>query len=478
MRTICLPFALFCALALPAWGFSAEPLHVQTINLLGNRKTKKSVVLNELTFREGDTLLQHRLEEVLERNRQNVYNLGLFNEVQVDHEELNGNLYIIIEVKERWYVFPRPHIRVEERNTYDLITAVAEGDFSRLAYGASVRWRNVGGYNETLRFYGQLGFSKRLYLDFLRPGLFGNGRVDFVTGLHHIHEKEIMYGTERAAVRWGRVESEPTQRSYNMYVGLRKRFSVYNSLYGELSYKHYRFSDSIYTFLLNGEQANFIPNDRPLEQYPSLILSYACDLRDVKAYPLKGYKYQVFGRLAGVPGASSVQFAKLGFTWAHHLPLNERWNIAYGTHHIYTFGRDVPFFEKSTIGIRRREFPNISTTLRGYQPYAIDGSYVMMTKSELKFALLPRKIYHMDEIPFKRFQDFPLGIYLTSFFELGYVSDHTSSNQDRFLRDTWLRGYGAGINIIGIYDILLRIEYARNHLGDGGIFLHGSVPIK
>lgn len=455
-----------------------ERLYVQSVSILGAQKTKPVVILRELTFQKGDTLFSFELQKLFDRNQQNVYNLGLFNKVSFSKEIFENTIHIIITVKERWYIFPRPHFRLEERNSYDLVGAIKNGNLERFSYGMFLLWRNFGGYNETLQFYGQLGFSKRLYIDFLRPAIFPRQRIDMITGFHYINRKEVIYGTENGVVQWGKTQTEPSQISYNLYLGLRKRFSVYSSLYTEFSFKQYQFSDSIYTFQLNGEQAPFITNDNAREYYPGLVLSYAKDKRDLKSFPLKGYKYQFFGRITGFPGFSSTQFAKLGGSWAHYIPLSKRWNFSYGTSHLYTFGKKIPFFEKTTIGINRRDIPGLSSTIRGYEPYAIDGSYIMMTKSEWKFAVFPRKIYHMRQIPFKKFQDFPLGIYLTAFSELGCVVDQTLSNHDNFLKSKWLLGYGVGLNIIGIYDTLLRIEYARNHLGQGNIYLHSSVAIK
>ena len=108
----------------------------------------------------------------------------------------------------------------------------------------------------------------------------------------------------------------------------------------------------------------------------------------------------------------------------------------------------------------------------------IDGSYVQLTKAELKFAVVPRKIVHIRQIPVKRFQDMPFGLYVTAFLDNGYVQDETISNQDTFLKNRWLTGYGLGVNIITIYDRLIRIELARNHLGQNGIYFHSSLPIR
>lgn len=479
LRVSLLCLLLGCLLGIPTDLLGSESLYVQTISVLGNRKTRNPVILRELTFQVGDSIPTDKLPELVIRNQQNLYNLGLFNTVIIHPEILQGNIYFILTVQERWYIFPVPRIKIEERNTYDLIDALTSFNFRRFAYGLSLNVRNMTGRNESLFIYGQLGFSKRLTIDYKQPALFPRQNIDMTAGFRFINEKEVIYGTERGLVQWGRVETEPFQRSHSSYFGLRKRFSVYSSIFGEINYNHYSFSDSLYTFQLKGEQARYVTNDLGKEYYPSIVGGYTYDRRDIKAFPLSGIKYQAFFRVTGGPESiATTRFAKIGATWAHHLPLSKHWNFAYGLHQVFTLGKQLPYYEKNFIGVKRREFPNISSNLRGYQPYAIDGSSVSMGKAELKYALIPRKIVHLPNIPFKRFQHMPLGVYLTAFGDFGYIADSSFNNQDPFLKNKLLTGYGLGLNLIGIYDFLLRVEYGRNHLGEGGIYLHGSVPIK
>ena len=445
---------------------------VKIISVEGNKKTKPKVILRELTFNKGDSVVMKNLDEHIARSQQNIYNLGLFNEVSIKHDVLDGSLFVFISVKERWYIFPAPQIRVEERNSYDLIDAVLAGDFHRLSYGIKIGWRNITGNNEDLYFFGQSGFTQRLALDYIRPGTFSN-YTDLLIGIRYNRNDEIIYGTEEGRVLWGEVEDEVLQETQSYTLGVRHRFSLYKSLRGYLQYKDRRFSDSIYAF-----SERFLTNQRGREHYPSLVLQWVTDKRDVTTYPLDGHVFKVHFRHTGIPDVSSTSFSKAGFAWSQYVPLSERWFFAYGTQHTFTFGRDVPFFEKNVIGIGRTEFPGTSTNLRGYQPFVIDGSYVQLPKAELKFALVPRRIVHIKQIPVKRFQDMPFGLYLTAFLDNGYVQDETISNQDTFLKNRWLTGYGLGVNIITIYDRLVRIELARNHLGQNGIYFHSSLPIR
>lgn len=458
---------------------SPKQVKVFTLAIIGAEKTKSWVILRELNFARGDTIDLPEVKDRLEKSRQNIYNLGLFNDVQMKAQVIEDQLHVIIEVKERWFLFGKPILRLEERNTYDLLNVIRERNFERLVYGLSLSWRNLTGRNETLSFSGQLGYTQRLRIDFFRPALFRKSNIDLRVGYRYANEQEIIIGTIDGALQRRRIESEPFQTSHEPFLAIRKRISLRKNLYVEINYKWIHFSDSLYLLELNPLENNFITEPDGKEYYPSLIAQYTVDLRDIRRFPLKGYRYQVFGRYTGIKGLSTAQFGKIGATFAHHIPLNRRWNFAYGSHLVFSMGDSIPYFEKNFVGRSRKEFLGLSSTLRGYEPYVIDGSFVNMTKAELKFGIVPYHIADLSHTPLpKRFKQTPLGLYLSAFYDFGYIQDASFNNNDNFLKNRGLHGYGIGVNIVGFYDILVRIEYARNHFNQGGIYLHGSVPIR
>jgi outer membrane protein assembly factor BamA len=476
----CLIFLIFFSLCPDTKVLADDGLKVvKTVFVVGAKKTKEWVIFREMTIQKGDSIHLKDLPAKIKRSEENIYNLALFNEVKIHERVLEDELHFIISVKERWYILGAPQLSVEERNTYDLVEALKRRDFRRLVYGMAVQWRNVSGRNETFTFDGQLGFSKRLNIDFFRPALFRKANIDFRLGVHYVSEREVILGTDSAAPQWRRVELEPLQRSFEGYIGGRKRFSIYQSLYAELSYKNVQLSDSLYAFEPGGKIAPYITQSDGREYYPSLRLLFSDDHRDIKSFPLEGYKYQLFLRLAGgISRLSSLSMTKMGATWAHHIPLGKRWNFSYGFHNALILGDSIPFFEKNFVGINRTDFIGSSTELRGYERYALSGTFVNMNKAEVKFAIIPRQIVHLPYIPSAKFQDTPVGLYLTAFIDTGYILDESFNNQDQFLRNTFLTGYGMGINILGFYDLLFRLEYSRNHLNQGGIYFHATVPIK
>jgi hypothetical protein len=222
----------------------------------------------------------------------------------------------------------------------------------------------------------------------------------------------------------------------------------------------------------------YLTNNLGVEQYATWMWQYAADYRDVKAFPLQGWKAQLFMRGTGLRTWGTTSFVKAGFTFVQHLPLSRKWNLTYGSQQVITLGKSLPYYEKSFVGLSGAEFPGTGVEIRGYEPYLLSGTYLGMLKTELKYALIPRHILYLDGMPISKLKQTSFGVYLTAFWDNGWISDRSLSNYDSRFTQTWLRGYGLGLNVIGIYDLLLRMEYSRNHLGQGGFYLHSSLPIK
>lgn len=446
-------------------GFTfAQQAEVQSILVFGLKKTKQVVVLREMTFGVGDSLMTGAAEmkETIRKNYNNIYNTGLFTKVEIDEELTENGLVFRITVQERWYFWPSPYVSLEERTFNEWWQ---DKDLDRLVYGLGLEWANFTGWNDQVVAYGQLGYSRRLTLSYNRPFIFPKAKMNGSFLFSYLNNKEIGYGTEKGVLQLARLQNEPMRISFSGLVRLGKRFSPRKHLYIDAMYNHFKPNDSIVFF-----NDRYLTTRSTREYYPSVALSYINDQRDLRTFPLDGYKYGAIVRHSGFPGISSTTFTRLTLSFSHHIPLSKRWNIAYGSQNMILIGKRVPYFDKFFVGF--------TNTLRGFEPYVIDGSFINMTKGELKFAIIPRKMIHIEKIPFAKFRDFPLGIYISAFADAGYVKDDTFNNSDNYLKNTTLLGYGVGLNLITIYDYLLRVEYSFNNLGGRGIFLHGTVSIR
>jgi hypothetical protein len=93
------------------------PFVVGLIYIEGNKRTKSYIIKRELPFNTGDSIYLPDLVKGFEIGRQQLFNTGLFNEVIVALKAFRGyEVDIIIQVKERWYLFPLPYLRPVDRN--------------------------------------------------------------------------------------------------------------------------------------------------------------------------------------------------------------------------------------------------------------------------------------------------------------------------------------------------------------------------
>ena len=97
-------------------------LHIKNIIIRGNKKTKFYIIEREMHLKRNDSLPAIQLKEELEHSRQFIYNTTLFTEVKIEAIFINAyDIDILVEVKERWYIFPVPQFQLIDRNLNDWI---------------------------------------------------------------------------------------------------------------------------------------------------------------------------------------------------------------------------------------------------------------------------------------------------------------------------------------------------------------------
>ena len=65
---------------------------ISKIKIEGNKRTKKNIIIRELSINEGDKLNKSKILEIIEEEKRKLINTNLFNEVDL---KINGNSYII-----------------------------------------------------------------------------------------------------------------------------------------------------------------------------------------------------------------------------------------------------------------------------------------------------------------------------------------------------------------------------------------------
>ena len=352
---------------------------------------------------------------------------------------------------------------VEERT---IVEWWKDKDADRLVLGMAFVVNNCRGRNESLWMNVQTGYSKKLELYYSIPFIIPKKRIGLNFGYSYINKKEIGYGTENGILQLLRVPGKPMQVSHEAEVEFTKQFNPRMGIETGLQFNWFQPLDTIEYY-----NRKFLSSPgRKTEYYPTATIYFYRDERDVRPYPLKGFRYTVRLEISGFPGLSTTRFTKATISVAHHVPLSKRFNFAYSNRTWILFGKNVPYSKKAYLGYEY--------FIRGFEKYVIDGSFINLTKAEFKFAVIPRRIIHIKQIPFKKFRDFPIGLYLTAFGDAGYISDETYNNDDPTYKNMILSGYGFGLNFLSMYDSQCRFEYSFNNQGKRGFFVDLRLAIK
>jgi hypothetical protein len=112
----------------------------------------------------------------------------------------------------------------------------------------------------------------------------------------------------------------------------------------------------------------------------------------------------------------------------------------------------------------------------------IDGQHFALLKNNLKFALLPQRTETIGFIKTTKFNTIPLALYLNAFVDMGYVYHYSENPADGIyagntLENSFLIGYGIGIDFTTYYDIVIRVEGSMNRMNQPGLYLHFIAPI-
>src|SRR4051794_35452220 len=85
---------------------------ISDINITGNKRTKPITILREVSFNVDDHFPLNVIVDKFYETKKQLMNTGLFRNVVVSLRSLQGyNVYVNIDVEEKWYIYPIPFLR-------------------------------------------------------------------------------------------------------------------------------------------------------------------------------------------------------------------------------------------------------------------------------------------------------------------------------------------------------------------------------
>lgn len=423
--------------------------------------TKRNIFLRELVFSIGDTIPKRQLIPALERSRENLLNLSLFNFVTMDaghHPE--NRIDVIISVQERWYIWPTPIFEHAGRN---LSSFFEERDWRRVNYGLWLKWNNFRGRNELLSTRIRLGYKEQYLLEYSKPNIGRTENHRIAIGASYSRQHQVNYMTDENQPVYFRKFPEYALNLGEGYFSYTYRKELYSSHRIRLSYNHDRVTDSV--ALLNPD---YLGEGRTQQSYFKIDYTYNYDIRDSKVYPLEGIafklKMQQFG--LGMLEFPHTNFEIEGSSFLHG-KVAPRIYIANATEAKYSLKKDLPFVFQNALGYNEY--------MTSYEYFIIDGSDYLISKFMTKFQLLKPIEFNIPYIKAGQFSKVHLAIYLNLLADVGYVYNQSPSPSNYMTNELQYSG-GIGLDFVTYYDRVFRLEYSINRYGFRGFFFHVETP--
>ncbi|MEP0713796.1 POTRA domain-containing protein [Algoriphagus sp.] len=449
----------------PAVASSPDSVKVNNIFIIGNVKTKKSVILRELDFSTGFYYDWNTFLEILIADQKKIYNLRLFTSVEITPLITGDNeVEILITVKERWYILPQIIFELADRNFSEWWTN-QNRDFSRVNYGLRLSHSNVGGRNDKLRFAGQLGFTKALDLQYSKPYIDKKQKHGLGAQLSYRENKTIAIRSENNKQVFYTDENEDIIR---------------RSFVGALKYT-YRRSYYNYHFLTLGYSSTWVADDVLMEnpeyfqhggnnlRYAFATYTFRHDRRDNVSYATDGELLQVSVTKYGIIFTEELDEVEVNLTANKYFKLSDKFHFNTGLTANWFLSQSQPYTLVRGIGYS----PNF---IRGYELNVVEGQQLYVLKNSFRWKFVDWEIDISNLVKLEQFSTIPIRLYLSANFDSGYVKDRNHIPENARLTNKYLMGYGTGIDMVGFYDMVFRFEYSLNNSKEGNFFFNFSAP--
>jgi outer membrane protein assembly factor BamA len=446
----------------------SNSVKISSIKIIGNKKTKGYIILREIQFKEGDILPKNKLAEIFKQARTQVYNTNLFIEVKIDSTVIDDkNLQVNVAVKERWYIFPTPQFSLVDRSYKEWINTF-NADLNRVVYGIDFTHYNFSGRRDQLSITGITGYARNLSFSYSSP--YSNSKLTegFSVSASYTQNREVgfktSYNNKPLVFNKGKAliytnegfvrDNYQLDGSYSWRRGFFKRTGV------SLGLNYLSLNDSIANIKYN---PNYFGNSNTKQFYTDITFGVAYANTDKNAYPLKGLIYNFGISKRGFGFSDGINSTTLYGSFSKYISHKNNFYSSIKSSAILK----VPF-EQAYINQRAIGYGNLR--LRGLELFVIDGVAAFTTNYTFSKKLFAFKI----PVPFKikALPYIPFSFFAKTYTDVGFSYIPTKYNTR--LNNRLLYTGGFGLDVLSIYDIVLKVEYSFNQLGQNGVFLQGG----
>jgi len=425
---------------------------IRNIIISGNKRTHPNIILRELPMKIDEGYSLEVISRQFQKARKQLMNTGLFTNVVVSLRSISSNdVFVNIEVEEKWYIWPQPFIKPVDKNFHQWWTE-KDRNMDRINYGIRLSHNNFTGRNDKLRLNVMNGYTKQLGLQYY--GLYLDNRLRWsVNGGFSIGKnREVNYMTkENKSIP---AKDDNYLRSYSSWFAeLSFRPAIKTKHTFGFAYTYENFADTI--LKLNP----YFSKGSSTFRYPELTYRLSYYDVDFIPYPTKGYIGEIILKKKGFSDDLNL--------WQMTLKGSGTWPVGKNYFNLRALGMlKLPFNQAY---MTRQFLGSEDQFMQGYEYYVVDGVAGGYTKATFARPILTTH-FRIPSQRLQRLNYIPLKIYAKTYIDAGYVySNHPGDNQ---LTNKFLYSGGVGLDIITFTDFVIKLEWSFNRLGENGLYLH------
>lgn len=454
-------------LFLVMWATAANGqfLEVETITIVGNKRTKEKIVLREVDFRVGTRIQQSQLADRLKENERLILRTGLFTDAHINVTEWNTDtdkVSVEIEVTETPKIIPFPKFELADRN-FNVWWNEYNASLKRVNYGGQLILLNAWGYGERFKINAQGGYTPRFELSALLPFIGYSQAVRLEVDISYSQNREISMYTFDNKQTFLEKDGSTIFRRQAYAVGALIRQDIYTHHTLRLGWNN-NWIDSVFTAEVNPD---FFLDGRTRQRY--IFFEYQLDLeyRDLPVLPSKGWRAYAKFRKLGFGTTNDVSATYINPLFEINFPITDKLSVGTTLSGQIALERQKqPFFNYRGLGYD-------DFFVRGYELYVVDALDYFLSRNQVRYRVFSTVVNWKKIMPVKSLRIMPLQIYVAGHYDLGYANDPFYFDNNSFT-NRWLYGGGLALNFLFFNTYAIQVEWSVNHLGEKGIFLHAN----
>lgn len=429
-------------------------LLIADIAIAGNKKTKEYIIQREIPFKQGDYILRKDLEAKLLLAKQQIINTSLFVYVDVYVISQAGELvFIKVDVKERWYLFPLPYFKLVDRN-FNQWWVKENHSLKRVNYGLKFMQYNFSGRNDILNVSLINGYNRQVDLQYVQPFADRALKRGFNVRFLYSQQHEMNYGSEFNKQLFYKLEDSHTRKTIRADASFLYRPAIKTRHAFRVSLVHEEVADSV--VILN---PNYFPYGAKKVTYPELSYTVQYFGVDNIAYPLNGLA--IDGNVLQRGFNKQMQMTQFQFHSSYSHPFIGKTNIQFQAAGLIRFPFNQPFYNQQLFGYG-------DIFLRGLEYYVVDGAAGIVGRATERKLL--GTVVLKPRVKKKNLAPIPFRFFLKAFTDVGYGYNPKPINST--LNNRLLHTWGVGLDIATLYDAVFKFEYSFNQKGESGLFFH------